>query len=102
MDSIYCCVTSGFCGCSCLLTGGAGHFPRFPQALSVLADYLKRLTMVVVYLPRFLCPPPELFRFIPSRLGGNSDFFGEATVLLRILAAVLGSLSHTLCLLPVL
>jgi hypothetical protein len=67
MDSIHRRVTSGFCGGSCLLTRGPRHFPGFPQPLPLLADHFKRLTVLVVYLPRLLCPFPELFRFIPRR-----------------------------------
>src|SRR3990172_7065142 len=94
---------TGRLGCgSCLLTGDPRALPDFPEALPLFPDCLERLTVLVADLPRFLGQPPELFRLIPARLGGNAVSFGQPTVLLCVLTTVLGLLAHALGVLPVL
>ena len=57
-----------------VLAGGAGRLSGLAQPFSFLSYGLERLSIMVTDFTRFLGEAPDLFRFVPGRLGRHHIF----------------------------
>src|SRR6266550_8220616 len=99
VQRIDCRVTGSLRCVSCFLSSQPRCLPGFAEPLTLFANGLERVAMLVPHLPRFFREQSELFRLIPARLGGHAVFLGDSALVLGVPAAALSLFTHALGLL---